>query len=164
MTEGEPLTWKDLEKFIHEQGIQAEVVRCQSETLTVSDAAREMKTTPDQIIKSLLFFVKERPVMAIASGLVKVDRRTLAAYYGIGRKQVSLANPVQVLQTTGYEVGAVPPFGLREDLPTFIDPAVLNFPVVYAGGGAVDRLLRLPPSEIVRTVDAVTLDLHKREQ
>jgi prolyl-tRNA editing enzyme YbaK/EbsC (Cys-tRNA(Pro) deacylase) len=153
------LGWEDLERYIRDQGITAEIIRCKAETLTVSDAARELATTPDQIIKSLLFFIQDQPVMAIASGLARVDRRTLAGRFGVGRKRVLLADPDQVLRTTGYEVGAVPPFGFKQDLKTFIDPAVMAFPIVYCGGGGIDRLLGLSPGEIIRVTGAEVLDL-----
>jgi prolyl-tRNA editing enzyme YbaK/EbsC (Cys-tRNA(Pro) deacylase) len=150
-----------LERFIEIHAIEAEVIPLSVHTPTVEAAARAMGTTPERIVKSLLFLVKGRLVMAIASGPSRVERRAIAAYYGVPRKRVELAGADTVLATTGYPVGAVPPFGHLRPLPTLLDRRVLDQPEVYAGGGSIDALLRVSPAEIVRVTGAVALDLRQ---
>ena len=60
---------------------------------------------------------------------------------------------------SGFEVGAMPPFAHRGRIPTLLDQRVLEQPVVYAGGGAEDVLLRLSPEDILRVTEAQVLDL-----
>jgi prolyl-tRNA editing enzyme YbaK/EbsC (Cys-tRNA(Pro) deacylase) len=64
-----------------------------------------------------------------------------------------------VLEISGYEVGAMPPFGHRRPLITLIDNRVLELPEAYAGGGAENALIRLNPQEIQRVTGAKALDL-----
>jgi prolyl-tRNA editing enzyme YbaK/EbsC (Cys-tRNA(Pro) deacylase) len=64
-----------------------------------------------------------------------------------------------VLAVTGYPVGAVPPFGYPVPLRTLIDRRVLAQPEVYAGGGALDTLLRIAPDEIARATRAEVVDV-----
>lgn len=154
----------DLEAFIARRSIQAEVISLPVRTLTVPEAARAVGTVPERIVKSLLFLVDERPVLAIAGGTARVDRRPIAAHFGVGRKRVKLADAATVQTITGYAVGAVPPFGHHEPLQTLIDPRVLKMPQIYAGGGAEDTLLRISPEEILRVTNAVELDLHSAEK
>jgi prolyl-tRNA editing enzyme YbaK/EbsC (Cys-tRNA(Pro) deacylase) len=153
-----------LEAFINSQSIQAEVIALAMHTPTVVDAARAVGTAPESIVKSLLFLVDGRPVLAIASGTTRVDRHAIAVHFGVGRKRVKLANAGTVLAITGYAIGAVPPFGHHEPLLTLIDPRVMQMPMTYAGGGAVDALLRIDPSEIMRVTNAVELDLHAPQE
>lgn len=150
----------DLEAFIADQGIVAEVISLPVRTLTVTDAAQALGTDPERIVKSLLFLVDDRPVLAIASGTIHIDRRPIAAHFGAGRKRVRLAGPEAVLAITGYAVGAVPPFGHHRALHTLIDPRVLQMSPIYAGGGAEDALLRVDPREILRVTNAIEIDLH----
>jgi prolyl-tRNA editing enzyme YbaK/EbsC (Cys-tRNA(Pro) deacylase) len=149
-----------LEAFMAENGIPGEIVSLPVQTLTVSDAAVAVGTSPERIVKSLLFLVDERPVLAIACGTARVDRRPIAAHFGVGRKRVKLADAETVAAITGYPIGAVPPFGHRQRLHTIIDPRVLQMPSIYAGGGAESALLRVSPGDIVRVTRAVELDLH----
>lgn len=151
---------QDLEAFIADQGLQAEVISLPVRTLTVMDAAQAVGTDPERIVKSLLFLVDDRPVLAIASGTTNIDRRPISTHFGVGRKRVRLAGPEAVLAITGYAVGAVPPFGHHRPLQTLIDPRVLKMPHIYAGGGAEDALLRLDPKDIQRVTNAIEIDLH----
>ena len=99
------------------------------------------------------------PVLAITCGTAYVERRAIAARYGVGRKRVKLASPEEVVAVSGYEVGAMPPFGHRPPLPTLLDRRVLDLPVVYAGGGDENALLRLDAQDIARFTGAVVMDL-----
>ncbi|MCC7358773.1 MAG: YbaK/EbsC family protein [Anaerolineales bacterium] len=153
----------DLQAYLAAHGLAAELVRLDAHTPTVEAAAQVMGTTVDRIVKSVLFLLAGPeetapvPVLVIANGLARVDDRRVAAHLGVSRRKLKLAGPDEVLAHTGYPVGGVPPLGHRTRLRTLIDPAVLAQPEVYAGGGAVDALLRLTPSEIVRATAAEPL-------
>jgi len=149
-----PLTPTDLAAYIAAHGIAAEIVPMAVETPTVPAAAAALGVEPGQIIKSLLFLVRDRPVLVIASGETKVDRGAVAGRYGVGKKQVKLADAATVLQLTGYPAGGVPPFGHPQPLPTLLDRAVAKWNVVYGGGGDDHTLLRIAPGELARVTGA----------
>ncbi len=155
----QPLTPTDLARFIAEQSIAAEIVPMTVETPTVPAAAAALGVATGQIIKSLLFLVKEQPVLVIASGDTTVDRRPLADRFGVGKKQVKLADPETVLQLTGYPAGGVPPFGHPAPLPTLLDKGVLAWDAIYGGGGDDHTLLRISPMELARVTKAEWIDL-----
>ena len=149
----------DLARWIEKYAIRAELITLPVSTLTVEDAAQAVGTSPARIVKSLLFLIDGKPVVAIACGTSRIDRRSIAAYFGVGRKRVKLADAKTVLEVTGYPVGAVPPFGQRQSWPTLIDHRVLDHTEVYTGGGEIDTLLRVAPAEITRVTGAIELDL-----
>jgi prolyl-tRNA editing enzyme YbaK/EbsC (Cys-tRNA(Pro) deacylase) len=145
--------------FITERGIAAEIVPMTVETPTVPAAAAALGVATSQIIKSLLFLVRDQPVLVIASGETMVDRGILAARFGVGKKQIKLAGPETVLRLTGYPAGGVPPFGHPAPLLTLLDRAVLAWDAVYGGGGDDRTLLRVAPEELARVTDAEWMDL-----
>jgi Cys-tRNA(Pro) deacylase len=149
----------NLAQWIEEHAIRAELIKLTVHTPTVEDAARAVGASVKRIVKTLLFLVDDKPVVAIACGTSHIDRRLIAAQFGVGRKRVKLADGETVMEITGHPVGAVPPFGQRQRLPTLIDRRVMAQSEVYAGGGAVDTLLKVSPNEIVRVTGAVELDL-----
>ena len=144
------LTSADLQRFIQAQEIEATILPLNEHTPTVPDAARALAVEPEQIIKSLVFLVKDEPLLVINNGLAKVDRRKVADRLGVGKKQVKFASAEQALELTGYVVGSMPPFGHRRKLPTFIDPAIIEFEVIFGGGGDINAMLRLTPGELLR--------------
>jgi prolyl-tRNA editing enzyme YbaK/EbsC (Cys-tRNA(Pro) deacylase) len=154
-----PLGPHDLQAFMDARAIPGEILHLSAPTPTVETAAQAAGVPAEQIVKSILFLVNAQPVLAIACGMAYVERRAIAARYGVGRKRVKLASPEEVLAVSGYEVGAMPPFGHRQPLATLLDRRVLDLPVVYAGGGAENALLRLAPHDIARFTNAEVLDL-----
>lgn len=140
----------DLAEYIRAHGIAAEIVPMTMDTPTVAAAALALGVDARQIIKSVLFLVKDAPVLVIACGEDNVDRGPIAGEYGVGKKQVKLADRETVLRVTGYPAGGVPPFGHRESLPTLIDRRIEAPAVVYGGGGDDHTLLRVTPGELAR--------------
>jgi len=149
----------DLACFITERGIAAELIPMRVETPTVPAAAAALGVAPGQIIKSLLFLVREEPVLVIASGDTPVDRRAIADRFGVGKKQVKLADAETVLRLTGYPAGGVPPFEHATALPILLDRAVLAWEVIYGGGGDDHTLLRIAPAELARVTQAEWIEL-----
>jgi prolyl-tRNA editing enzyme YbaK/EbsC (Cys-tRNA(Pro) deacylase) len=155
---------RDLEEFLAAHGVTAELIRLPTHTPTVEAAAQVMGTSANRIVKSLLFLLEgaagePEPVLVIASGTDRVDYRQVAAHVGVSRKRVRLAEAETVRSVTGYPVGGVPPLGHPRPLRTLMDQRVLRQPEVYAGGGALDALLRITPAEIMRATGAETVDV-----
>lgn len=148
------LTAADLADFITRHSIQAELVPMPVDTPTVADAARALGVQPEQIIKSVVFLIDGKPYLVIARGLGKVSQGMLATLFGVGKKRVRLAPPDLALAATGYPVGAMPPFGHAQPVPTLLDRHVLDQEVIFGGGGAVDYLLRIRPAELLRVTQA----------
>jgi prolyl-tRNA editing enzyme YbaK/EbsC (Cys-tRNA(Pro) deacylase) len=149
----------DLRAFMQSQRIQGEILNLDVATPTVESAAQAVGAKVEQIIKSILFVIDDQPVLAGACGISSINRRAIAELYQVGKKRVKLASPEKVLEISGYEVGAMPPFGHRQPLTTLIDPRVLELTDAYAGGGAENALIRLNPQEIKRVTSAQTVDM-----
>lgn len=160
MTNEAKLTPADLLEYMKQHAVPGEILHLTVPTPTVEAAAQAVRTKPERIVKSILFLVNGSPVLSISSGQRVIERRSIAQLYNVGRKHVKLADPATVLQISGYEVGAMPPFGHIEALPTLLDRRVLEHPYVYAGGGAENALLRLNPQDILRVSRAKVTDLH----
>ena len=148
-----------LEKFIKVHGIQGEIVRLKVPTPTVESAAHAVGTTVDRIVKSLLFLIEGQPALVITPGTDRVDKKKIAEHFGVSRKRIKLADPQTVLAVTGYEVGAVPPFGHHRNLSIILEERIFQQELVYAGGGSKETLLEVKPEEILRVTNAVVLNL-----
>lgn len=148
-----------LEEFVQGLELNAKLIKIEVPTPTVETAANAVGTSPDRILKSLVFIVDGKPILVIASGLQPVDRRTLAKHFKVGRKRVKLADAKTVKAVTGYDVGGVPPIGHLTSLTAVIDEQVLGHASVYGGGGGIDTLLKIDPKEIIKCTNATPIDL-----
>lgn len=172
------MSHRSLEAYLAAHDIAGEVLRLTEHTPTVEAAARVMQAPVDRIVKSVVFVqdspqdgppneaasLAQRAVLVIANGLHRVDYRRVADCLGISRRRLKLANAETVLALTGQPVGGVAPFGHPQPLRTFIDRRVLDQPEVFAGGGALDALMRVTPAEIMRVTQAEIVDVIKVDQ
>lgn len=150
----EPLGPANLQAFLDDHQIDAQLVFPGAPTPTVPAAAQALGVEMDQIVKSVVFLVDDRPFLVYGCGVRRVDPRKLAARLNVNRKKVRLADADQVLAITGYAVGTVPPVGLKTPMPAFMDPAIQRYETVYAGGGGIDALLRISSAELLRASQA----------
>jgi prolyl-tRNA editing enzyme YbaK/EbsC (Cys-tRNA(Pro) deacylase) len=154
---------KDLQRFIDQTGVEATIVYLARDTPTVEEAAKAVGCRPEQIGKSILFLVDSVPTLVVANGLTRVGYKPLSDYLGTSRRRLKLARPEAVFNITGYPVGTVPPFGHKEPLPTIVEAGVLEQDVIYAGGGAINALMRLTTAELLRVSQAEVVALPHRD-
>lgn len=155
----DPLTPQDLQAYLDAHQIEGVLVFPDVPTPTVEAAAAAVQISPDQIVKTLLFLIEAqpeaadpapKPVLVVASGTGRIDRRVLGQHFGVNRRKTHFADPATVLELTGYPVGAVPPLGHRQRILVLVDPAVMDYSVVYGGGGSDKALLRMNPADILK--------------
>ncbi|TVR77001.1 MAG: YbaK/EbsC family protein [Sphaerobacteraceae bacterium] len=147
-----------MQEFLDSNRIDAEIIVPGADTPTVPAAADALGVRPEQIVKSLVFSDRnDETIIAVVRGTARVDRRKLSKATGL--RKPKLAPPELVHEVTGYRAGGTPPVGHREQLTVYIDDAVFNEPVVYAGGGDIDSMLRITPATIQTLTDAVVVDI-----
>ena len=126
-----------------------EVLEFDASTRTAADAAAAIGCTVGQIAKSLIFRARESgtPVLAIASGSLRVDVERLSSLLGEG---VGRADAAFVREHTGFAIGGVPPVGHRSPPAVFIDETLLEFETIWAAGGTPNAVFQLRPDDLVR--------------
>ncbi len=153
----------DLAAFIRAHGIAAELITDIGPTPTVPAAAAALGVSPEQIIKTLVFYVRSEPYTVIAHGTAPVRERLLAEHFGVGKRQIRLARPDEVLAVTGYPAGGVPPFGHRQPTPVLMLSSLLAWDVVYGGGGDDRTMLQLTTAELLRVTRPTILTANQYE-
>ncbi len=144
-------------------GLNIEIVEFEETTRTAQDAANTIGCQVAQIVKSLLFIVDGQPVMALVSGVNRLDERKLAALRGVGRKQVERADADTAKATTGFSIGGVPPFGHTSRLPVYVDEDLTRFDVVWAAAGTPFAVFAITPDELIRASGGTLADLKRVE-
>ena len=144
-------------------GLSVEIVEFEETTRTAQDAARTIGCQVAQIVKSLLFIVNGQPIMALISGVNRLDERKLAALRGVGRKQVERADADTTKAATGFSIGGVPPFGHTSRLPVYVDEDLTHFDVVWAAAGTPFAVFAITPEELVRASQGAVADLKRME-
>lgn len=101
---------------------------------SLEQAAEERGQRPQQVVRSLLFRLSEDDfVMALVAGPAQIDWRALRRY--LGESRLTTASQEEVLAQTGYEPGAVSPFGLPAPLRLLVDESILAEEELSIGSG-----------------------------
>ncbi|HYK99047.1 MAG TPA: YbaK/EbsC family protein [Candidatus Acidoferrales bacterium] len=138
-------------------GIELRVRRFTASTRTAQDAAREIGTTVDRIVKSLVFMSGDGAVIVLCSGASRVDEGRLAA--ALGANLVRRATAEEAKSATGYAIGGVPPFAHATACRVLCDRGLLAFDEVWAAGGLPDAVFPIAPAELVRLSGAAVADV-----
>src|ERR1700737_3169550 len=137
-------------------GIDARIEEFPSSTRTAQEAAATVGTRVGQIVKSLVFLAGDAPVVALVSGVNRLDTQRLAALSGAA---ISKADADGGRQGPGYAIGGVPPIGFPEPIPTFIDRDLLRYDVVWAAAGTPRHVFPIAPEELGRITGGTVADL-----
>ncbi len=141
------------------RGLAIEILPSPTSTRTAAEAAASLGTSVAQIVKSLVFLVDGQPVLALVSGINRVDEAKLAR--AVGGQRVARANADQVRAATGFAIGGVPPVAANSSLRTVCDADLLAFPVVYAAAGTPNHNFAIEPGRLVEVTGAPVVDLKK---
>ena len=114
-------------------------------------AARERSQHESQVVRSILFQIRpEEFVMVLVAGPAQIDWRKLRQL--VRRSRVRMATEDEVLNITGYRVGTVSPFGLKNQVKTLIDASVLKEEEVSIGSGVRNTAIIISSAELRRAL------------
>ncbi|MDW8360134.1 MAG: YbaK/EbsC family protein [Candidatus Caldarchaeum sp.] len=137
----------DLKKFMKSKGVEGELVFLEPEQAKTSlSAASAVGCQLSQIAKNIVLKGRKAYFLVVIAGDRRVDLKKLSKFV---QDDVRLATPEEVLMTTGYPPGAVPPFGHRTNLKVYIDQSLKQHEYVYTSGGADNVLLKLRVDSLV---------------
>jgi Cys-tRNA(Pro) deacylase len=111
-----------------------------------------------EVVKTLVMEDEQRkPLIVLMHGDRTVSTKDLARQ--ASRKRIEPCKPDVAQRHTGYQVGGTSPFGTRKALPVFIERSILGLPMIYINGGRRGFLVRLSPSDLVRTLSPTPVDV-----
>jgi Cys-tRNA(Pro) deacylase len=138
-----------------ERGLEVEVRRFPEGTKTAAEAAAAVGSPVAAIVKSLVFVVDGRPVVALVPGDRRLDPDKLART--VGGRSAQRASLEEVRRATGYAAGGTPPLG--HDLPVLADTALRRQQTVWAAAGTPDTVFEADLEALVRAARAEWAEL-----
>ena len=96
-------------------------------------------------------------LFVLVSGGRRFDWPKLRAHLGVSR--LSLPDAEEARAVTGYERGAITPFGSTSAWPVLIDATAMERPLVAIGGGVRGVNLHVAPGDLVSHLGAEVVDL-----
>jgi len=137
-------------------GIPHRVFQHNTPVSSFEQAASDRNQRPEQIVRSILFQVRpEEFVMVLTAGREQVDWRKFRKL--VGRSRVRMATEDEVLEVTGYRVGTVSPFGMRQQVKVLMDASVLREEEISIGSGVRNTAIVLKSADLQRALGEVKI-------
>jgi len=136
-----------VQSVLDDCNLSFEVIELPSSTRTAREAAQSIGCEVGSIAKSLLFTGCEtgKALMVIASGSNRVDETLMEELAG---EAVAMADAKTVRDITGFAIGGVPPVGLSQPVPVFIDRDLLQYERIWAAAGTPFSVFCLDPEHL----------------
>lgn len=116
-------------------------------------SASELAWDPHAVVKTLVMQDQDaKPLLVLMHGDRKVSTKQLARQ--IGAKTVEPCTPEVANRHSGYLVGGVSPFGVRRNMPVYLEESVLSFSKILINGGRRGFLVGIDPQLCVSLLGA----------
>jgi Ala-tRNA(Pro) deacylase len=153
---------RDVTGLLEEAGIDFDVLE-HAHTERAADEAAALGIGSEEVAKTLVLVTSSGNVRGVLSASERIDLHKVAAVLGAGGKKVQLASEDDLAREyPDFEVGAVPPFGGRED-QVIVDERLARRDSVVVEAGSHDRSVRLKTVDLVRLTRAQVADIRREE-
>ena len=144
------MSLKNAKEHLEKYGLDSKIKEFDTSSATVSDAAATIGVKEAQIAKTLSFRAKDtdEAILVVAAGDTKIDNKKFRSQFHIKARMLS---PEDVYEQTGHKIGGVCPFGLKNDLPVYLDESLKRFDTVYPACGSENSAIELTIKELEET-------------
>jgi Cys-tRNA(Pro)/Cys-tRNA(Cys) deacylase len=136
-------------RALGELGIPHREFRHPGPVHSLEQAAAERGQRPEQVVRSIVFrLAADTYAMVLVGGSAQVSWPALRGY--LGQSRLTTAPEDELLAATGYERGAVAPFGLPAPMRILLDRGVLSEEEVSLGSGVRGTTIILRTADLLR--------------
>ena len=148
---------KRAEKILKDFDPNLNVIVLEQTARTANDAATALGCNVGAIVKSLLFKIGDKFCLCLVSGDKRCSLNKLKKK--LDEKDVSMANPEEVKQVTGYTIGGVSPIGHLVKIKIYMDKNLERFSKVFAAAGHPNAIFGISFFELKKLTNAEVDDL-----
>jgi Cys-tRNA(Pro) deacylase len=114
-------------------------------------SARELGVDEHSVVKTLVMENEDKqPMVVLMHGDKQVSTKELARIIGV--KSIQPCNPETANRHTGYMVGGTSPFGMRKQMPVYMEKSILDLPRIYINGGKRGYLVGVAPVDVTKVL------------
>lgn len=136
---------EEVREYFRKRGREQDILEFDISSATVELASRALDIEPVRIAKTLSFRDNGGALLVVTAGDAKVDSSKFKAEFGFKARMLKAE---EVLEFTGHAVGGVCPFGLKADLPIYLDISLQRFDSVYPACGSGNSAIKLSLPEL----------------
>jgi prolyl-tRNA editing enzyme YbaK/EbsC (Cys-tRNA(Pro) deacylase) len=137
--------------YFRELGLEDRVQEFTVSSATVELAAAALGVEGARIAKTLSFKNGDGCMLILAAGDARIDNHKFKEKFHFKAKMLSAE---EVLEMVGHPVGGVCPFGIKPDIPVYLDESLKRFVTVFPAVGSGNSAIELNLDELYRYSNA----------
>jgi prolyl-tRNA editing enzyme YbaK/EbsC (Cys-tRNA(Pro) deacylase) len=148
---------KYLENYLNKLGISFQIIKYEKPVMSARNAEEH---TDGIVAKSIILICNNKPLLCFLLGKNMVDLDKIKKYFNCN--EVRLAKAKEVKEITGYDIGSVPPVGLKQKIRTIVDKSIIELndnQIIYCGGGSHYHLLRISKKDLLKIMEYEVYDI-----
>lgn len=129
-----------------------------------ANVARALGFSERQAVKTLIFQsdTGERVLVMLGGDQSAISGHLKKA---IGSRNIRMADPEVVKQTTGYVIGSIPAFGWQPSgFRSFLEASLVKEPILGTGAGQWGEEIMITPENLIRASNAIVVNLTDKEK
>lgn len=126
-------------------GLEDRIREFNTSSSTVELAAAALNCQPEKIAKSLSFILKEKAIIIVTAGDVKIDNKKFKRIFGSKAKMIEKD---RVEELIGHKVGGVCPFAIKDDVDVYLDESLKRFEKIFPACGSSNSAIELSIEEL----------------
>ena len=126
------------------------IITVKTTSATVKDAAIALGTEEARIAKTLSFKLKDRNIVIVIKGDVKIDNSKFKLEFG---EKAHMLSYEEVEKITGHPVGGVSPFGLKDGVELYLDKSLKKFKTVFPACGNTNNAIEVSIEELEKVTN-----------
>ena len=145
-------TLPEIRMFLEQAGLPFEVWPCEPELADTAVFCEHYNVALENSANAILVKSKTGAEIFVLCVLLAIDRLNTnhTVRKKMGARKVSFASADETREITGMEIGGVTPLALADDLPIWVDDAVMQREYIVLGGGNRSCKLKVDPHVLIQ--------------
>ena len=132
-------------EYLKKYNMDDRIITVPTTSATVKEAAEALGTEEERIAKTLSFKLKDKYIVIVTKGDVKIDNAKYRHYF---KKKAKMIPYDDVLNIIGHGVGGVCPFGINDGVSVYLDESLKKYDKVYPAAGTGNSAVSLTVPEL----------------
>ena len=149
-------------EYLKKYNMDDRIITVLTTSATVKEAAEALGTEEERIAKTLSFKLKDKYIVIVTKGDVKIDNAKYRHTFG---EKAHMVAADEVEEKIGHPVGGVCPFALNNDVEVYLDESLKKFETVFPACSATNNAIEISIEELEKVTNYTAwIDVTKEKE
>lgn len=134
--------------YLKKFNLDNKILEFGTSSATVELAAETLNCEPGRIAKTMSFLLKDKPILIILAGDIKIDNNKYKNEFHTKAKMINFNDVENII---GHAAGGVCPFGINDGIEVYLDESLKKYETVFPACGSSNSAIELTIKQLEET-------------